>query len=133
MRALMVAVRRRGRVLVATAAIAGVAALAAYPVQAYRAQQARRGALSAEMVTLVAQNRALRQRAQILESDEEIERLARLQYNLVRPGEEVYSILPSAAPPPPMVAPPPPNTARPSPVLKPPAWKRAWTGLTSIF
>ena len=35
-----------------------------------------------------------------LKTDEEVERLAREQYNLVRPGEESYAILP---PPPPKV------------------------------
>ena len=41
-------------------------------------------------------------RVEALGTDEEIERIAREQYNLVFPGEEAYGILP-ATPPPPVV------------------------------
>ena len=56
------------------------------------------------MDVLKTQNDKLAQQAQQLNTDSEIERLAREQYNLVRPGEQAYAILP--APPPPIQLPP---------------------------
>jgi cell division protein FtsB len=50
------------------------------------------------------QNQQLDERIQALTTDAEVEKLARERYNLVRPGEEAYAILP--APPPPIELPP---------------------------
>jgi hypothetical protein len=43
---------------------------------------------------LSAENAKLDQRRQQLQTDAEIERLAREQYGLVKPGEEAFAILP---------------------------------------
>lgn len=48
-----------------------------------------------------------------MHTDAEIERLAREQYNLVRPGEEAYAILPGPADRPTSIAPPPVGLRRP--------------------
>jgi hypothetical protein len=48
---------------------------------------------------LRAQNEAFEERIERLESDDEIERLAREQYNLAYPGEEAYAVLPAPLPP----------------------------------
>ena len=79
------------------------------------------------MATRSAQNQALQERAERLGTDAEIERLARLNYNLAKPGEEVYAILPEAAADPPPPAPAPPVEARPS------WWARAWERVSSAF
>ena len=47
---------------------------------------------------LRAQNDAYEERIERLQTDEEIERLAREQYNLVFPGEEAYAVLPAPLP-----------------------------------
>ena len=47
---------------------------------------------------LRAQNAAYEERIERLQTVEEIERLAREQYNLVFPGEEAYAVLPAPLP-----------------------------------
>ena len=44
------------------------------------------------------ENSRLTDQANKLHTDAEVERLAREQYDLVRPGEEAYAILPTAEP-----------------------------------
>ena len=115
----------RGRAGLAFAALAlvGVMALAVFPAQAWRHQRQERTALVAQEAALVAENRALQARTEQLRTDEEIERLAR-QYNLVKPGEEAYFILPQ--PTAPAEAPP---AAEPAPKGPQSLWER----IMSIF
>lgn len=122
------AVRSKGPTIMALCTLSGVAVLAVFPAQAYMAQRAHRAALAAELATLSGQNRALQDRARVLETDGEIERLGRLQYNLVRPGEEAYSLLPPADPPPAPAPVPAPRTE-----IDGPWWQRLWARATSIF
>ena len=116
--------RGRAGPFFAALALIGVLALAVFPAKAYVDQQRNRKALAAQLATLGDQNRVLEERAAQLDSNAEIERLAR-QYNLVKPGEEAYFILPEAGSPTTEPAPPPPPPAHRSPSL----WKR----LTSIL
>jgi cell division protein FtsB len=51
------------------------------------------------LAELQASNAERQQRVATLMTDEEIERIAREQYGLARPGEEVYRILPPAEDP----------------------------------
>jgi len=115
-------------VAVAALALVGVLCLAVIPTQAYLGQRRHRDDLAAQVATLAATNDALRQRAATLDSDSEIERLARLHYHLVRPGEEAFVILPDGIPP---------TTGAPAPPPEPPeeqGWmSRAWSRLSSIF
>jgi cell division protein FtsB len=122
------AVRNRVGVAVAALALVGVLFLAVFPTQAYLAQRRDRDQLATQVADLAATNEALRQRAAELDSTDEIERLARLHYHLVRPGEEAFVILPDGTPPTTAAPPPPP----------PPAEERGWLGrawdrVTSIF
>ena len=114
----------RAGVVVAALALIGVLALAVFPTTAWLDQRRNHEVLIAQEAALSAENQALRERVDQLRSNEEIERLAR-QYNLVKPGEEAYFILPQAAPP--AVAPPPP--LEPEPKSSPSLWER----ITSIF
>ncbi|MGI9607374.1 MAG: FtsB family cell division protein [Acidimicrobiales bacterium] len=49
-----------------------------------------------ELDALLAENRSLQEGVDGLQTDAAIERVAREQYDLVLPGEEVYAILPPA-------------------------------------
>jgi cell division protein FtsB len=62
-------------------------------------------------------------RAAQLRTDAEIERLAREQYGLVKPGEQAYAILPAPATTPPAPAPPEPPKKRSG-------WHKLWDTVT---
>src|SRR5204862_518249 len=70
-----------------------------FPTRTWLAQRQELVATERKVAVLSAQNAAMTERVQRLNTDAEIERLARQDYNLVRPGEEAYAILPSPAAP----------------------------------
>jgi cell division protein FtsB len=124
--------RRPGRraeawLLVSLIALLGVLLLAGFPARAWIAQRQERDRVAASRRELAAQNRRLEDRARLLQTDAEIERLARKDYNLVRPGEEAFAILPGPSPAP---APAPTHA-----VEEPDRawWQRALTRLTDVF
>lgn len=82
--------------LVAFAYFTGVS-----PARTYLAQRASLTKAEKNLEMLSEQNDLLEKRVELLRSDAEIERLARERYNLVRPGEEAYAVLPPAQPLPP--------------------------------
>ncbi|HVE47748.1 MAG TPA: septum formation initiator family protein [Acidimicrobiales bacterium] len=87
--------RRTAWGVVASVILVGVLFVAVFPSRTYLAQK-RSIALAERRVSVLSiQNEKLAARVQRLDTDAEIERLAREQYNLVRPGEEAYAILPS--------------------------------------
>jgi cell division protein FtsB len=100
--------RRRPRALLwallASVTVVGLLFIGVYPVRTYLAQRASLHRAERQIDVLKTQNDRLAQQAQQLNTDSEIERLAREQYNLVRPGERAFAILP--APPPPIQLPP---------------------------
>lgn len=120
------AVRRYPWLFLALLAVVGVGVLAVFPVQAYFDQGRERARLAAAVSDIEAHAAGLRSRIEELDSDAEIERLARERYQLVRPGEEAYVILPDGSPPPP----PPPPASVPD---EPGWWDRAWDRVTSAF
>ena len=94
--------RRAGRALGVVgggAAALGLLAVAVFPTQTYLDQ--RRDTTEAEqrLRVLRDQNAAYEARIERLHTVEEIELLAREQYNLVFPGEEAYAVLPAPLPP----------------------------------
>ena len=97
--------------------------LAVFPTRTFLAQRRDLAATERRVVVLSAQNDELAARVQRLNTDAEIERIAREQYDLVRPGEEAYAILPTPAAP---VAPAPAQVERPRPGM----WSRVWDGIT---
>ena len=109
----------------AALALVGVLALAVFPATAWLDQRANHESLVAQEAALSAQNRTLQERVAQLRSAEEIERLAR-QYNLVKPGEEQYFILPEAQAPP-AAAP----VGQAAPQAK--GSQSLWDRITSIF
>jgi cell division protein FtsB len=74
----------------------GVLFVAVFPTRTWWAQRAEMAGATQQLQVLEEQNTILEQRVDALQSDDEIERLAREQYNLVRPGEEAYALLPAA-------------------------------------
>ncbi len=117
--------RARAWLLVSVLAPLGVLLLAGFPARAWVAQHREREKVATELADMAAQNRRLEDRVRLLQTDAEIERLAREQYNLVRPGEEAYAVLP----------PPAPAETAPSPVEDDDEnlLERAWNGITGIF
>lgn len=109
---------------------------AVFPTRTFLAQRASISRAQEQLSVLEEQNAALEERAAQLRDDAEIERLAREQYNLVRPGEEAYALLPSPAAP-------SPSSTVPSgePAVGPPApddddrnlLERAWDAVTGWF
>jgi cell division protein FtsB len=114
-------------VLFAALALVGVMALGVFPAQAWFHQREERRALTAQEAALAAENQALQARTDQLRTDEEIERLAR-GYNLIKPGEEAYFLLPQPGATTVPVRPPAPEPA-PAPVERQSLWDR----ITSIF
>jgi len=79
---------------VATVVLVGLVFLAVFPTRTYLSQRRDLANTERRLAVLTRQNQELAGRVGRLNTDAEIERLAREQYNLVRPGEEAYAILP---------------------------------------
>ena len=82
--------------LISVVAVA-VMFLFVFPTRTYLAQRSSLNRLSGQVSALAADNRSLGRQAALLDTDGEIERLARQDYGLVRPGQEAYAILPAPA------------------------------------
>ena len=87
--------RRAAWPFVVSVIVVGVLFLAVFPTRTYVAQRGKLAATDKRVEVLSEQNERLAARVRKLNTDEEIERLAREQYSLVRPGEEAYAILPA--------------------------------------
>jgi hypothetical protein len=97
-----------------------------FPTRSFLSQRAEIADAKEQLSVLDQQNKALADQAAKLRDDAEIERLAREQYNLVKPGEEAYALLPtdgSAA----AHAPAEPKADHRNPIQK------AWHAVTSLF
>jgi cell division protein FtsB len=80
--------------LVGLVALLVFLAAAVFPTRTYLHQRDDIAAEEAKVRVLSVENEKLNSRVAQLHTDAEIERLAREQYNLVKPGEEAYAILP---------------------------------------
>jgi cell division protein FtsB len=118
---------RRTWLLVAGLGLVGVLFIAVFPARTYLTQRHQRQEVLAQKKATDAKNQALDQRIRTLNTDAEVERLAREQYNLVRPGEEAYAILPTRRPPPPL------QTAAAKSNSRSGWFDRTWKRITSIF
>lgn len=124
--------RARAWLVVSVLALAGALLLAAFPASAWVAQGRERARLASDVSDLAQQNRRLEAQAALLRTDGEIERLARQDYGLVRPGEEAFAIIPPEAPPANLRDAVSPAAPPPRPVARP-WWQRAVSRLTDIF
>jgi hypothetical protein len=106
--------------LVGFAALLLFLAAAVFPTRTYLQQRDQMAAEQEKVQILTAENQKLAARVTELHTDAEIERLAREQYNLVKPGEEAYAILPGPDDP-------EPEIANPSPAPPPVPDRSLWT------
>lgn len=107
---------RRAWPLLVMVLVVGVVFVGVFPSKTYLTQRSELDAVEDRLDVLTRENQRLAERARLLRTDAEIERLARSEYKLVRPGEEAYAILPS----PPSITPSPPSTTT-STTTRPPA------------
>ncbi|MFN2608727.1 MAG: septum formation initiator family protein [Acidimicrobiales bacterium] len=114
-------------------ALVGVLMLAVFPARTLAAQRRERTATAARVRKLAAANSALEDQARLLQTDAEIERLAREKYNLVRPGESVFAILPPATAAPSPVEQVAPTSAGTTRTAALPWWRSAVARLTDVF
>jgi cell division protein FtsB len=89
---------RKTRAAVASLAVIAIMFLFVFPTRSYLAQQRQVGAARHALEVLKAQNKELAREARQLATPSEIERLARAQFNMVRPGEQAYNVVPPAKP-----------------------------------
>ena len=108
----------------------GVLFTAVLPTRTFLHQRTAIAHAETQLEVLGEQNRELEARARELESDAEIERLAREQYNLVKPGEEAYVVLPPPARP---EDEPAPAAERPAADADRNVVERAWDAVTGLF
>jgi cell division protein FtsB len=91
--------RRLARLAVAFTVLLAVLFVAGFPARTYLDQRHALATTQDRLKVLRTSNDALSKRADELHSDAAVEKLAREQYSLVRPGEEAYAILPGPAAP----------------------------------
>jgi type II secretory pathway pseudopilin PulG len=88
---------RRNRMPVVLAAVAAVVILAtSLPLSVLYGQHRQLSAEAAQLIQLRHQNALLAEQRQQLNSNAEVKRLARQNYQLVAPGQALYDILPAA-------------------------------------
>ena len=103
----------KARIVVGFVVFIGILFGAVYPTRTYLAQQRDLKAAKQKLALFQAQNGRLEAEAKRLESDAEIERIARARFNLVKPGEEAYAVVQVPAPPGSPAAAPAPAAAPP--------------------
>jgi cell division protein FtsB len=74
--------------------------LLVFPTRAWLAQRDAIRENEQRLELLEQETARLEEQRARLQTPEEIERIARSQYNLVKPGEQPFAVLPSPAPPP---------------------------------
>jgi cell division protein FtsB len=116
-------VSSKARIAVASVVFVGFLFGAVFPTRTYLAQRKAISAATERLNLFKEQNGRLEAEAGRLQSDQEIERIARERYNLVKPGEEAYAIVPVPKPEAPL-PPPRPSKTRPSPPHPVTAWLR---------
>ncbi len=68
-----------------------------FPTRSYLSQRRQVSAAAHDVAVLREQNKKLQVAAERLQSPEETTRIAREQFNMVFPGEQVYKVLPAPA------------------------------------
>ncbi len=82
------------QVILVFVTLAAVGVFLISPARAWWTQRDEIGDLESQLSEQLDQNAELQGRVDALNTDEEIERLARERYGLVRPGDESYVVLP---------------------------------------
>jgi len=92
-------VSSKARIVVASVVFVGFLFGAVFPTRTYVAQRREINAATERLALFSEQNGRLDAEISRLQSDAEIERLARARYNLVKPGEEAFAVVPVPSPP----------------------------------
>ncbi len=121
--AMLTSHQRLRRLFVSGLVVVGILFTFANPARTWHDQRQDIAAARERNVVLDQQSRQLQARAEKLATDDEVERLARSDYGLVKPGEEAFGILPTPGSGPPRAQPPPPPEPRSW-------WQSAWDTLT---
>jgi cell division protein FtsB len=125
-----VKLRRAAWPLLASVVFVGVLFVGVFPTRTFLAQRAAITHAQKQLDVLGKQNADLEAQAEKLQTNAEIERLAREQYNLVKPGEEAYAVLP------------PPSSSSATTTTAPARRshrddrnivQKAWDGITGLF
>jgi cell division protein FtsB len=87
----------RGRVALIALGVAAILFVFVFPTRSYLAQRRQVSGAAHDVAVLREQNKKLQVAAERLQSPDEIERIAREQFNMVFPGEQVYKVLPAPA------------------------------------
>jgi cell division protein FtsB len=114
---------------VVAAVLVAVLALFVFPTRTYFDQRHELAVASQRLRVLDGQNAQLSQQVDKLHTDAEIERIAREQYHLVKPGEKAFAVLP--APEPTTTTAVPPVVVAPAPATPPSHHRGWWDRLTS--
>jgi cell division protein FtsB len=85
----------RARIALIALAVAAILFVFVFPTRSYLAQRREVGAAAHDVKVLQEQNTQLEQEAARLRSPDDIQRVARQQYNYVFPGEQVYKVMPA--------------------------------------
>ncbi len=118
--------------LVATVVLVGVLLVAGFPFHTYLQQRHSLAQASQQLDQLGRQDRSLQAQIRQLQTDSQVEQLARSVYHLVKPGEQAYTVLPlpPAAPAPSHRQPP----ARPAgPQQAEPTHRGLWQRIVNEF
>jgi cell division protein FtsB len=89
--------RRNRLILVVGAVTSGAVVAAWFPASDLLHQRQQLAAASSELQQLNAQNRSLHHQAKDLETPAAVGRIAQQQYDLVKPGEQAYQVLPPSS------------------------------------
>lgn len=85
--------------LVATVLFVGVLLFGVFPTKQWLQQRRETASVEAELAEVRAERAEVEQEQELLSTPDEIERRAREDFGMVRPGEEVYNILPAPTDP----------------------------------
>ena len=90
-------VRATARIVIGTMLLVGVLFLAVFPTRTYLRQRDSIETTSEQLAVLRSQTERLRSEIARLRDPAEVERIARAEYNLAKPGEELFLVIPSEA------------------------------------
>jgi cell division protein FtsB len=86
------------RLAVASLVLIGALFLFVFPTSAVLHQRGQLNAADQRLSVLKEQSQRLSEQTRRLRSDHEIERLARDRFNMVRPGEQAWAVVPAPTP-----------------------------------
>jgi len=115
--------QRLRRLFIAALVVVGILFTFANPARTWQEQRRSIAAAHERNAVLDEQSQQLQAQVELLRTDAEIERLAREEYGLVKPGEEAFRILPAPGAGPPRAEPAPSPGPRPW-------WRSAWDAAT---